>query len=146
MQIVNCRNIKKSQNYLILVGNGPGNFTGILIGLAAANVLAISLKIKIAGVNSFQASLYGQTTHKIAKINAPQNSYYLGAINGAFEPKRVEGNHSPNEFANRPGGNEFIENMAKFGADINYSLSQPAPLYIKPPDARTRSHKISIIK
>ena len=114
--------------------------------MAAAKGLALSLKIKIAGVNSFQASLYGQTTHKIAKINAPQNSYYLGAINGDFEPKHVEGNHTPNEFANRPGGNEFIENMAKFGADINYSLSQPAPLYIKPPDAHTRSHKISIIK
>ena len=41
---------------------------------------------------------------------------------------------------------EFIENMAKFGADINSSLSQPAPLYIKPPDAHTRTQKISMIK
>ena len=139
-------NIEKSQIDLILVGIGPGNFTGIRIGLAAAKGLALSLKIKIAGLNSFQASLYGQTTHKIAKINAPQNSYYLGAINGDFEPKLVEGNHTLNEFANRPRGKEFIENMAKFGADINSSLSQPAPLYIKPPDAHTRTQKISMIK
>ena len=139
-------NIEKSQIDLILVGIGPGNFTGIRIGLAAAKGLALSLKVKIAGVNSFQASLYGQTAHKIAKIQAPQNYYYLGSINEDFEPKLVEDNNTPNEFGTRPGGKEFIENMAKFGADKKYSLSQPAPLYVKPPDAHVRPQKLSIIK
>ena len=145
-ETLKAANIEKSQIDLILVGIGPGNFTGIRIGLAAAKGLALSLKVKIAGVNSFQASLYGQTAHKIAKIQAPQNYYYLGSINEDFEPKLVEDNNTPNEFGTRPGGKEFIENMAKFGADKKYSLSQPAPLYVKPPDAHVRPQKLSIIK
>ena len=139
-------NIEKSQIDLILVGIGPGNFTGIRIGLAAAKGLALSLKIKIAGVNSFQASLYGQTAHKLAKIQAPQNCYYLGSINEDFEPKLVEDNNTLNEFGTRPEGKEFIENMAKYGADIKYSLSRPTPLYIKKADAHPRAQKISMIK
>jgi len=139
-------NVEKSQIDLILVGIGPGNFTGIRIGLAAAKGLALSLKIKIAGVNSFQASLYGQSAHKVAKIQAPQNCYYLGSLNEDLEPKLVKDNNTLNEFRTRPGGKEFIENMANFGSDIKYSLSRPTPLYIKTADAHPRTQKISMIE
>ena len=37
--------VKKSQIDLIVVGIGPGNFTGIRIGLAAAKGIALSLKV-----------------------------------------------------------------------------------------------------
>ena len=51
--------VEKTRIDLIVVGVGPGNFTGIRIGLAAAKGLSLSLKVPVSGVNSFQASLYG---------------------------------------------------------------------------------------
>jgi tRNA threonylcarbamoyl adenosine modification protein YeaZ len=76
--------VKKSQIDLIVVGIGPGNFTGIRIGLAAAKGLALSLKVPLSGVNSFQATLYGQNEYEVAAIQAPQNSYYLGTYKWRF--------------------------------------------------------------
>ena len=138
--------IEKTRIDLIVVGIGPGNFTGIRIGLAAAKGLSLSLKVPISGVNSFQASLYGQNDYEIAAIPARQNLYYLGTINGDFKTNLTKDGTAPKSFANRPNGKEFIKNMAIFGADLKFSLSKPAPLYMKPADAQPHTDKISIIK
>ncbi len=143
---LNKANIKKTRIELIVVGIGPGNFTGIRIGLAAAKGLSLSLNVPISGVNSFQASLYGQTDYEIAAIPAGQNLYYLGTIKEDFKTKLTKDDKAPKSFANRPKGEEFIKNMAIFGADLKFSLSKPAPLYIKPADAQPHTDKISIIK
>ena len=138
--------IEKTRIDLIVVGIGPGNFTGIRIGLAAAKGLSLSLKVPISGVNSFQASLYGQNDYEIAAIPARQNLYYLGTINGDFKTNLTKDGTAPKSFANRPKGKEFIKNMAIFAADLKFSLSKPAPLYMKPADAQPHTDKISIIK
>jgi tRNA threonylcarbamoyl adenosine modification protein YeaZ len=138
--------IEKTRIDLIVVGIGPGNFTGIRIGLAAAKGLSLSLKVPISGVNSFQASLYGQNDYEIAAIPARQNLYYLGTIKGDFKTKLTKDDTETKRFANRPKGKEFIKNMAIFGADLKFSLSKPAPLYMKPADAQPHTDKISIIK
>ena len=138
--------IEKTRIDLIVVGIGPGNFTGIRIGLAAAKGLSLSLKVPISGVNSFQASLYGQNDYEIAAIPARQNLYYLGTINGDFKTNLTKDGTETKGFANRPKGKEFIKNMAIFGADLKFSLSKPAPLYMKPADAQPHTDKISIIK
>ena len=138
--------IEKTRIDLIVVGIGPGNFTGIRIGLAAAKGLSLSLKVPISGVNSFQASLYGQNDYEIAAVPARKNLYYLGTINGDFKTNLTKDGTEPKRFANRPKGKEFIKNMAIFGADLKFSLSKPAPLYMKPADAQPRTDKISIIK
>jgi tRNA threonylcarbamoyl adenosine modification protein YeaZ len=138
--------IEKTRIDLIVVGIGPGNFTGIRIGLAAAKGLSLSLKVPISGVNSFQASLYGQNDYEIAAIPARQNLYYLGTINGDFKTNLTKDGTETKRFANRPKGKEFIKNMAIFGADLKFSLSKPAPLYMKPADAQPHTDKISIIK
>ena len=139
-------NIEKTQIDLIVVGIGPGNFTGIRIGLAAAKGLSFSLRVPIYGVNSFQASLYGQDDYEVAAIPAKQNLYYLGSINGDFKANHTKDDTAPNGFATRPKGKEFIKNMAICGADLKFSLSKPAPLYMKPADATPHRKKISIIK
>ena len=138
--------VKKSQIDLIVVGIGPGNFTGIRIGLAAAKGLALSLKVPLSGVNSFQASLYGQNEYKVAAIQAPQNSYYLGTINGDFRTGHTKDSDAHECFADRPKSKKFIENMAKFGADLKCTLSQAIPLYIKAADAKPHNHEFSMIE
>ena len=100
----------------------------------------------ISGVNSFQASLYGQNDYEIAAIPASQNLYYLGTINGDFKTNLTKDGAAPKSFANRPKGKEFIKNMAIFGADLKSSLSRPAPLYLKPADAQPHIKKVSLIK
>ena len=138
--------IEKTRIDLIVVGIGPGNFTGIRIGLAAAKGLSLSLKVPISGVNSFQASLYGQNDYEIAAIPARKNLYYLGTINGNYKTNLVKDGIAPQGFAHRPKGEKFIENMAILGADLKFSLSKPAPLYIKPADVQPHTERISLIK
>ena len=138
--------IEKTWIELIVVGIGPGNFTGIRIGLAAAKGLSLSLKVPASGVNSFQASLYGQNDYEIAAIPAGQNLHYLGTMNGDFKTKVTKDGIAPEGFAVRPKGKEFIKNMAILGADLKFSLSKPAPLYMKPADAQPHTDKIFIIK
>ena len=138
--------IKKTRIDFIVVGIGPGNFTGIRIGLAAAKGLSLSLKVPISGVNSFQASLYGQKKYKVAVIPARQNLYYLGTMKGNYKTYLAKDGIAPKGFAYRPKGEKFIENMAILGADLKFSLSKPAPLYIKPADAQPHIKKVSLIK
>ena len=138
--------VKKSQIDLIVVGIGPGNFTGIRIGLAAAKGLALSLKVPLSGVNSFQASLYGQNEYEVAAIQAPLNSLYLGTINDVFETNPASHGDKHERYANRPKNKKFIENMAKFGADLKCNLPQAIPLYIKAADAKPHNREFSMIK
>src|SRR3981081_2321621 len=43
----------------VLVSTGPGSFTGIRIGLAAARALGQSLKIPVVGVSSLETIAHG---------------------------------------------------------------------------------------
>lgn len=61
---------------------GPGSFTGIRIGIAAANAMALALKIPIVGISSLEAMAYSvsETQRTVfATLDAQRNRVYRGA-------------------------------------------------------------------
>lgn len=65
----------------IAVGIGPGNFTGIRIGVAAARGLALALDIPAIGVSNFEV-MRGPASHRalqrqIVSLPAPRGGLYL---------------------------------------------------------------------
>ncbi|MDK3019567.1 tRNA (adenosine(37)-N6)-threonylcarbamoyltransferase complex dimerization subunit type 1 TsaB [Pseudodonghicola flavimaris] len=63
----------------IAVGEGPGNFTGIRIAVAAARGLALGLKVPAIGVTSFDALRAGLDRPALAAVAAPRGAVYLQA-------------------------------------------------------------------
>lgn len=60
---------------LIGVSIGPGSFTGIRIGVSAANAMAMGLSIDVVGISSLEAMAYGA-------------KYYDGAIFATLDAQR----------------------------------------------------------
>jgi len=50
--------LNKDELQAIVVCTGPGSFTGLRIGLAAAKGMAVALNIPVAGVNLFEVAAY----------------------------------------------------------------------------------------
>jgi len=67
----------------LAVGEGPGNFTGIRIAVAAARGLALGLKVPAIGVSTFEALVTGLTEPAIASVAAPRGAVYLQAPGAA---------------------------------------------------------------
>lgn len=54
-QVLDSARVAKSQIELLAIGRGPGAFTGLRIGLAAVQGLAMALGLKVVGVSTFDA-------------------------------------------------------------------------------------------
>ena len=67
---------------LIGVSVGPGSFTGIRIGVAAANAMAMALDIPVVGISSLEAMAYtaGETAYTIVStFDAQRDRFYFNA-------------------------------------------------------------------
>jgi len=74
----------------IVVGLGPGTFTGIRIGLSIAQGLAISTGADLVGVGSLRALLAeaDSTLPTVAMIDARRGEIFILGANGGYESPR----------------------------------------------------------
>lgn len=74
--------LKMADIDLIGVSVGPGSFTGIRIGVAAANAMAMALDIPVVGISSLEAMAYtaGETAYTtVSTFDAQRDRFYFNA-------------------------------------------------------------------
>ncbi|MGE6741913.1 tRNA (adenosine(37)-N6)-threonylcarbamoyltransferase complex dimerization subunit type 1 TsaB [Allorhizobium pseudoryzae] len=148
----------------VAVTIGPGSFTGIRVGVAAARGLALALKIPSVGVSTLEvmaaAFLRDQPGQAVlAAMDAKRDEIYAQAFapdGTALTPpsivsledlQRLAATHAAEvtgtAAALLPGGastgepDRFdIETVARIGAKANPDRSRPKPLYLRGPDAK----------
>jgi tRNA threonylcarbamoyl adenosine modification protein YeaZ len=114
----------------VVVGMGPGPFTGLRVGIAFARTFALSREIPVIGVCSLDAIDTGKSDYTVA-IDARRKEIYWARYLGG---KRVEG-----PFVNKPDEvKDFIINLfpdvsslVRIAAEQNES----EPFYLRRPDA-----------
>jgi tRNA threonylcarbamoyladenosine biosynthesis protein TsaB len=80
----------------VAVGVGPGSFTGLRVGLAAAKVIAYSLDVPIVAISSLEAIAFGGLEPGVERVAvllpAGTTDRYLGVVglNGDGRPELVE--------------------------------------------------------
>lgn len=125
---------------LIVVGTGPGNFTGIRIAVALARGLALGLGIPAVGVTGFE--VLGDDA--VASIPAPRGQVYLKSPGQApeisdSEPlgvRRLADLDLP----------AFVMELARVGqAKAALPQPRPAPFYLRGADAAPPSDPPPVI-
>ena len=112
------------------VGVGPGNFTGIRIGVSAARGLALALEIPAVGVNGFEIIKEAAGPEALPAIPAPQGQAYTWQADAPVlcPAETLAG------AAGLPAPDEMARHIARIAARAG-SMSAPVPLYVKPADA-----------
>lgn len=153
----------------IAVVTGPGSFTGIRVGVAAARGLSLALGVETVGVTTLEVLARSYLKHNpgrpvMVAMDAKRNEVYCQA----FSPQGLALNQpaalSPDEvtalaaslsavvtgsWAELPSATkatEFEEKdrfdiavVARIGAEKPVDSRRPAPLYLRGPDARPQT-------
>lgn len=146
----------------IIVGVGPGSFTGIRVGIAAANGLAIGWGAKLFGMSSLAllaASVDG-SGDIVAAVNGGHGELFVQQFGARLEPAGEILNLAPQAAADAVsadravgsgaavlvearGHGEAIDALpsARFAMDLPEALRSlaPAPIYARAPDAKVKS-------
>jgi tRNA threonylcarbamoyladenosine biosynthesis protein TsaB len=87
----------------VVVGTGPGSFTGLRIGIAAARGLGLALQVPVAGVSTLDALRAGAGDEGYAVIDARRGEVFVAAYRHhrcTLEPLAID----PAELAERLAG------------------------------------------
>ncbi|MEL6451464.1 MAG: tRNA (adenosine(37)-N6)-threonylcarbamoyltransferase complex dimerization subunit type 1 TsaB [Pseudomonadota bacterium] len=116
----------------LAVGVGPGNFTGIRIGVSAARGLALGLGIPAYGVTGFEARGLLAPAGRTVAIPAPRDMVYVLGMDGpALVPMAEVSKPAP-----PPGAGDLAQAVARCAvARWPEAAPPPAPFYIRAPDA-----------
>lgn len=144
----------------LVVGTGPGSFTGVRIGLAAARGLAFSLSIPVAGVSTLDGLAAG-APGAVPVIDARRKEVFtlLGGERQCLRPEDLP--VEPGALYVGDGAVRYRALLAAKGAEVppdeselhlprarfHAALAQdfgPAegvePIYLRVPDAERRAH------
>jgi tRNA threonylcarbamoyl adenosine modification protein YeaZ len=77
----------------VIVCSGPGSFTGLRVGMAAAKGIAVAGKIPLVGISIFSslaARLFSEYGPTAVVIRSRKDEYYLGLLDEtSFDDRRV---------------------------------------------------------
>lgn len=114
------------------VATGPGNFTGIRIGVAAARGLALGLGIPAYGVTGFQSGARLAKPGKTVVIPAPRDMIY---VRQAGQTRLVPQGEVESPAA-IPAPEMLAQAIALHAVGLwPASAPSPAPYYMRAPDA-----------
>jgi len=114
----------------VVVGMGPGPFTGLRVGIAFAQTFALARGIPVIGVCSLDAIKIDQSQYTVA-VDARRKEIYWASYK---DGKRVDGPH-----VNKPAEvNNFIidvyPDMQRL-VELSKTQNVTEPMYLRRPDA-----------
>lgn len=143
----------------ILVGVGPGSFTGIRVAIAAAHGLAIGWDAELSGMSSLALLAAGATKEVAAAVTGGHGELFVQQFDGSANPTSELRNLVPAEaarFATAPlvvgsGASALVEARSWGEAREAWPSAadalrlpealrrlSPKPVYARAPDARAR--------
>jgi len=133
--------ISRSDLTAVAVGRGPAPYTGLRVGIAAAQLLARSLNIPIRGVMVLDAIALGREGKILVTTDAKRKELFAAWYENG---KRVAGPEviSPDQVLREPGYQQvaiaadaaLVGRFAQSAIESGVDLSETAAIYLRSPD------------